>query len=104
MLLPVASAPWRKHERTDVQGLRRWDGRPDNPEKSGWHWIEDADGLRPLLWRGDDWPKQAERGEWQDGYAVLSASDLSRGCYYGPVDLSPCLIALHRRKLFLPDS
>lgn len=70
-----------------MQALREWDGRPDNPDRSGWHWIEDADGLQPLLWRGDDWPERVDRGEWQDGYAVLSAHDLSRGYYYGPVAL-----------------
>ena len=86
-----------------MQDLRKWDGRPDSSQKSGWHWIEDADGLRPLLWRGDDWPEQAERGEWQDGYAVLSVHDLSRGCYYGPVSLSPRLVALCHRSLFLLD-
>lgn len=86
-----------------MQDLRQWDGRPDSPEKSGWHWVEDADGLRPLLWRGDDWPEQTDRGEWQDGYAVLSARDLSRGCYYGPVALSPRLIALCHRRLSLLD-
>ncbi len=86
-----------------MQDLSRWDGRPDSPEKSGWHWVEDSDGLRPLLWRGDDWPEQAERGEWQDGYAVLRTHDLSRGCYYGPVALSPQLSALCHRRLFLLD-
>src|SRR3954454_10894311 len=35
-----------------------WDGVPASPEASGWHWVEDPSGLRPLLWRGDDWPRQ----------------------------------------------
>ena len=78
-----------------------WNGYPDNPRKSGWHWIEDADGLRPLLWRGDDWPERTDRGEWQDGYAVLSAHDLSRGRYHGPVAMSPYLAALYQR-IILP--
>ena len=39
-----------------MQDRTAWDGRPSEPDKSGWHWIEDADGLRPLLWRGEDWP------------------------------------------------
>ena len=35
---------------------RKWDGRPDAPERSAWHWIEDGDGRRPVLWHGEDWP------------------------------------------------
>lgn len=85
-----------------MRDLEAWDGRPDNPEKSGWHWIEDADGLRPLLWRGDDWPERADRSEWQDGCAVLSARDLSRGKYHGPLAMSSHIAALHRRSLLVP--
>ena len=59
--------------------LKAWNGCPEHPERSGWHWIEDADGLRLLLWRGDDWPERMDRGEWQDGYAVLSARDRAVG-------------------------
>lgn len=81
--------------------LRAWDGRPEHPERSGWHWIEDADGLRPLLWRGQDWPDEAGRGEWQDGYAVLSAPDLSRGRYHGPVAMTPSLAAVSRSRMRL---
>lgn len=82
-----------------MHDLEAWDGHPDRPESSGWHWIEDADGLRPLLWRGSDWPERVDRDEWQDGYAVLSARDLSRGHYYGPVAMSPRMAALCRRSL-----
>ena len=77
-----------------MRDFEAWDGRPECPEKSGWHWIEDADGLRPLLWRGDGWPERVDRGEWQDGYAVLSTRDLSRGRYHGPVAMSSRLAAL----------
>ena len=45
-----------------------WNGRPDDPERTAWHWVEDADGLRPLLWRGDDWAESMDRDEWQDGF------------------------------------
>ena len=85
-----------------MRDLATWDGTPDNPEQSAWHWIEDADGLRPLLWRGQDWPDAADRGEWQDGYAVLSARDLSRGRYHGPVTLSLRMAALCRLRMFAP--
>ena len=82
-----------------MRGLEAWDGRPDDPQISAWHWIEDADGLRPLLWRGDNWPERLDRGEWQDGYAVLSARDLSREHYHGPVAMTPMLAALWRRRM-----
>lgn len=82
-----------------MHDLATWDGIPDDPEMSAWHWIEDADGLRPLLWRGQDWPDKVDRGEWQDGYAVLSARDLSRGRYHGPVALPPRLAALCRLRM-----
>ena len=85
-----------------MSDLQAWDGCPEHPERSGWHWIEDADGLRPLLWRGGDWPERMDRGEWQDGYAVLSPRDLSRGRYHGPVAMTPRLAALCRRSLLLP--
>ena len=65
----------------------------------GWHWVEDADGLRPLLWRGDDWPERLDRGEWQDGPAVLSPRDLRRGRYHGPVAMPPRLAATFRQRL-----
>ncbi len=83
-----------------MHDLATWNGYPDDPERSAWHWIEDADGLRPLLWRGQDWPDEVDRGEWQDGYAVLSARDLSRGRYHGLVALSPRMAALCRLKMF----
>ena len=81
--------------------LQAWDGYPEHPKTSGWHWIEDADGLRPLLWRGDDWPEPVDQGEWQDGYAVLSTRDLSRGCYHGPVAMTPRLAAMYRSRMRL---
>lgn len=84
-----------------MRDLEAWDGYPDNPERTGWHWIEDADGLRPLLWRGDDWPERIDRGEWQDGYAVLSARDLSCWYYHGPVAMSARLTARCRRGMLV---
>ena len=82
-------------------GWRRWDGRPEALERSGWHWIEDADGLRPLLWRGADWPEALDRGEWQDGPAVLSPHDLRHGRYHGPIVMPPGLAASFRLKLLI---
>ncbi|MDB5371710.1 MAG: hypothetical protein JWP04_352 [Belnapia sp.] len=62
-----------------------WNGVPNCPERSGWHWVEDATGLRPLLWRGDDWPDAIDRREWEDGIVVCSAEDMRGSDYCGPV-------------------
>ena len=75
-----------------------WDGRPDAAERSAWHWIEDGDGLRPVLWRGEDWPNPPSRGTWQDGSALLSPRDLSRAHYHGPLAM-PAKVALLRQNL-----
>ena len=64
-----------------------WDGVPTRSEASGWHWVEDASGLRPLLWRGDDWPEPADRREWEEGVVICAPSDLRGARYFGPVDL-----------------
>lgn len=73
-----------------------WDGFPDRPALSGWCWIEDADGLRPLLWRGADWPEAADRGEWQDGAAVLAAADLAGATFLGRTAMSAGVAARFR--------
>jgi hypothetical protein len=63
----------------------RWNGISLRPETSGWHWVEDADGLRPLLWRGDDWPEAVDRREWQGGVVICVPADLRGGRYFDPV-------------------
>ncbi len=68
------------------------------PLEVGGTGLTTRNGLRPLLWRGDDWPDSVDRGEWQDGAAVLSARDLSRGRYYGPVIMPPRLAALFKKR------
>lgn len=78
-----------------------WDGKPDAPERSGWHWVEDGDGVRPLLWRGEDWPDPLDRGEWQDGAAVLGPRDLRHGRYHGPLVMPPRVAALFRLNLMV---
>jgi hypothetical protein len=62
-----------------------WDGVPVRAEASGWHWVEDAAGLRPLLWRGDDWPEPLDRREWQDGVVICAPADMCGERYFGPV-------------------
>ena len=76
-----------------------WNGCPEDPERTAWHWVEDADGLRPLLWRGGDWAESMDRDEWQDGFTVLSARDLRRARYHGPVATPPRIAALIRHYL-----
>ena len=76
-----------------------WDGRPESPERSGWHWVEDGDGVRPLLWRGDDWPEPLDRGEWQDGFAVISPHAVRHGRYHGPLAMPPSVAALFNLRL-----
>lgn len=71
-----------------------WDGFPEDSQKSGWHWLEDGDGLRPILWRGSDWPEASDRHEWKDGFALLSPGDLRRARYHGPVTM-PRNVAEH---------
>jgi hypothetical protein len=78
---------------------QEWDGWPEEPERSGWHWVEDGDGLRPLLWRGGDWPEPLDRGEWQDGFAVLSPGNLRHARCYGPLIMPPEVAALFRLHL-----
>ena len=70
----------------------RWNGVPSQASASGWHWVEDATGLRPLLWRGDDWPDQTDRHEWEDGVVVCSPHDLRGSRYFGPVTM-PAAVA-----------
>jgi len=73
-----------------------WDGFPDRPAISGWCWVEDADGLRPILWRGADWPEAVDRGEWQDGMAALAAADLAGARYLGRLDMPSAVAARFR--------
>ena len=76
-----------------------WDGRPESPERSGWHWVEDGDGVRPLLWRGGDWPEPLDRGEWQDGFAVISPYAVQNGRYHGPLAMPPSVAVLFSLRL-----
>lgn len=78
---------------------RGWDGRPAEPARSGWHWVEDGDGLRPLLWHGEDWLEVCDRGEWQDGFAALSPHALIRARYHGPLAMPPAVAAWFRHAL-----
>ncbi len=68
-----------------------WNGVPSDPECSAWHWVEDASGLRPLLWRGDDWPDAMDRREWEDGVVVCAPEDMQEAAYFGPVAMPPAV-------------
>lgn len=73
-----------------------WNGVPEAAERSDWHWIEDGDGLRPLLWRGDDWPEPADRGTWRDGFMQLQPDDLRAAQYLGRAVMPPLAAARFR--------
>jgi len=76
-----------------------WEGVPVQAEISGWHWVEDASGLRPLLWRGDDWPEKLDRREWQDGVVICAPADLRGDRYFGPVAMPDEVTHRFRRTL-----
>lgn len=56
-----------------------WDGRPENPEKDGWHWLQSRLGVKvPRLWVAED-------GAWRlhgQDYAAKNAKGNQR--YLGP--------------------
>jgi hypothetical protein len=79
-----------------------WDGVPARPELSGWHWVEDATGLRPLLWRGGDWPESVDRFEWEDGVVVCSAADMRGSQYFGLVAMPDAATDVFRRTRLAP--
>ena len=54
-----------------------------------------------LLWRGEDWPEPLDRGEWQDGHAVLGPHDLRRGRYHGPLAMPSGVAALFRLNMLV---
>ncbi len=76
--------------------IETWNGTPPAPERSGWHWLEDGDGLRPLLWRGGDWSEPMDRDSWKDGFALLAPRDLRGASYHGPVLMHPDVAAHFR--------
>jgi hypothetical protein len=75
----------------EIRMTTQWDGIPPQPECSAWHWVEDATGLRPLLWRGDDWPDAVDRREWEDGVVVCAPDDMREATYFGPVTMPPAV-------------
>jgi hypothetical protein len=58
-----------------------WDGRPQNPERDGWHWLLDGNHEPYLLQWGSD------NQRWGD-YPGTSATDLAE---FGIGYLGPCL-------------
>ena len=51
----------------------QWDGRPENPEQDGWHWLRTGDSLVTCEW-------SAARG-WRDETWIVRAWELP---YAGP--------------------
>ena len=65
-----------------------WDGRPENPERDGWHWLHHPEDLRPMVaaWN-------AELGGWVSGalHSPQGVVDLGFS-YLGPA-LFPAEVA-----------
>jgi hypothetical protein len=58
----------------------QWDGRPQNPERDGWHWLARAEDGLAILKRWD-----AEVGAWEDGIMLYPATVMEWGvCYLAP--------------------
>ena len=63
-----------------------WDGRPENPERDGWHWIMTTGGkTHACFWYANLWTTPV-------GDGALSPEDVSNWRYLGPV-LTPAEIA-----------
>ena len=59
-----------------------WDGRPQNPERDGWHWVMVAHGIGhpfPMMWGADGAMWDAGDAGW-----VLAEDLASRWRYLGP--------------------
>lgn len=75
-----------------VQATTGWDGRPANPERDGWHWVQIIHGIshpRPRLW----WSK-IDRWELSDG-TLISPSEFAErwrciGPCVAPAEASEC--------------
>lgn len=59
-----------------------WDGRPQNPERDGWHWVRWAE-YEP----GTEFTAFWSSGEWSDDWAHLAGNRHARRYIY----LGPCL-------------
>jgi hypothetical protein len=66
----------------------QWDGRPQNPERDGWHWLTRAeDGLTiPKRW-------DAEMGAWEDGIMLSPPTVIEWGVNYAGPCLTPAEVA-----------
>ena len=56
-----------------------WDGRPQNPERDGWHWVGSTEAEKPvvLIW-------YAPTQNWVLGAIGLPPSSLAGANYLGP--------------------
>lgn len=65
-----------------------WDGRPQNPERDGWHWLHHPEDIRPIVQ-----PWDAEYASWISGamYSPQGVVDLGFR-YLGPA-LLPAEVA-----------
>lgn len=67
---------------------KSWDGRPERPERDGWHWLHHPEDLRPVVQ-----PWSAEHGAWISGAMHSPRGVVDLGfCYLGPA-LLPAEVA-----------
>lgn len=72
-----------------------WDGRPENPERDGWHWVAWAGtDAEPSFWTPHGPEKRGECWNWDDdwmgpGWVCANAT------YHGPC-LTPAEVAALR--------
>ncbi len=59
-----------------------WDGRPESPERDGWHWLHHPEDLRPMVT-----PWNAELQGWPSGALHSPQGVVDLGFRY----LGPCL-------------
>lgn len=60
--------------------MSEWNGHPENPERSGWHWLKHPEDLRPfpVMW-------DASIAAWCSGAAYSPTGIIDLGyCYLGP--------------------
>ena len=74
----------------------QWDGRPQNPERDGWHWLQRVDdGWRVCRW----W--SAEIAGWVDGITLSPSTVVEYGVHYlgpcrTPAEVAACVKAARR--------
>jgi hypothetical protein len=57
-----------------------WDGRPQNPERDGWHWVQNGNGIPSCQrWHSERWTVGSD-----PGWTASQVAALQRVRYLGP--------------------